>query len=141
MTIKLFFLAIIFVMTGGSLFTKMFNKHKILGFLAGLIAVVSAFYLIRDVSDSLVTTVLEKLKETSASTVETHPSEVPPFWRESPSDEVENPPIVAGQITSEYEIEAYFDEALVYIENDKLYEAYALFYRSHAERTLLYITF
>jgi len=132
MTIKLFILAIIFVITGGSLFTEMFKKHKILGFLAGLIAVVSAYYLIEDVYDDIVVTVTERLKEP-------HPSEVPPFSLESPS-EVENPPIVVGQITSEYEIEAYFDNALVYIENDKLEQAYALYKEippSHEKAQLL----
>ncbi|TGO02897.1 hypothetical protein PN36_16930 [Candidatus Thiomargarita nelsonii] len=110
----------------------MFKKHKMLGFLAGLIAVVSAYYLIEDVYDDIVDTVAERLSETSASTVETHPSEVSPFSLESP--------IVAGQITSEYEIEAYFDKALVYIENDKLEQAYALYKEippSHEKAQLL----
>ncbi|TGO02608.1 hypothetical protein PN36_22185 [Candidatus Thiomargarita nelsonii] len=110
----------------------MFNKHKFLGFLAGLIAIVSAYYLIKDVSDDLVVIVLERLKETPPTV-----SEVPPFLLEPP---VENPPIVAGQITSEYEIEAYFDEALVYIENDKLEQASALYKEippSHEKAQLL----
>ncbi|MEN8216068.1 MAG: SUMF1/EgtB/PvdO family nonheme iron enzyme [Pseudomonadota bacterium] len=117
----------------------MFKKHKFLGFLAGLITIVSAFYLINDVSDDLVTTVLEKLKETPPTVNQTPPSvsEVPPFSLESPS---ENPPIVAGQSTSEYEIEAYFDDALTHIENDKLDKAYALYKEippSHEKAQLL----
>jgi len=141
MSIKLFFLAIIFVITGGSLFTEMFKKHKILAFLAGLIAVVSAYYLIEDLYDDIVDTVAERLNEMPPSTGEPPPtvSEVPPFLLESPSDKNE-PPLVVGQTVSEYEIEVYFDKALTYIENDKLDKAYALFKEippSHEKAQLL----
>jgi formylglycine-generating enzyme required for sulfatase activity len=140
MTIKLFLLAIIFVITGGSLFTEMFKKHKILGFLAGLIVVASAYYLIEDIYDEIIETVTQKI---AGSVNENHqpPSDETPFWLDHSSHEDEKkPPLVVGQTASEYEIGAYFDKALTYVENDKLDKAYTLFKEippSHEKAQLL----
>ncbi len=51
--LKLLLLAFLFVITGGSLFTEYFRRHKLLVTLAALIAVVSSIYLGKDVCEDL----------------------------------------------------------------------------------------
>ena len=53
MTLKLFVLAIIFVLTSGALFSEFFKKHKFITFLASIMAIISSFFLLQDIMSSI----------------------------------------------------------------------------------------
>jgi formylglycine-generating enzyme required for sulfatase activity len=62
MTLKLFILAIIFVLTSGALFSDFFKKHKFLTFLAAIMAIISSFFLLQDIMSSIKKDVIADLK-------------------------------------------------------------------------------
>ena len=49
MTLKLIILAIIFIITGGAVFSELFQKHKFLIVLASLITIISSYFLLKDI--------------------------------------------------------------------------------------------
>jgi membrane carboxypeptidase/penicillin-binding protein PbpC len=49
MTLKLIILAIIFIITGGAVFSKLFQKHKFLIVLASLMTIISSYFLLKDI--------------------------------------------------------------------------------------------
>jgi formylglycine-generating enzyme required for sulfatase activity len=53
MTFKLIILAIIFVLTSGAFFTDYFKQHKILVFLAAIMAIISSLFLLQDIVSSI----------------------------------------------------------------------------------------
>ncbi|RKZ83300.1 MAG: hypothetical protein DRR16_17585, partial [Candidatus Parabeggiatoa sp. nov. 3] len=53
MTIKLFILAVLFVISGGVAFSEYFKNHKFISFLATAIAIIATFYLFQDIYDDL----------------------------------------------------------------------------------------
>jgi hypothetical protein len=62
MTLKLFVLAIIFVLTSGALFSEFFKKHKFLTFLASIMAIISSFFLLQDIMSSIKKDVIADLQ-------------------------------------------------------------------------------
>jgi hypothetical protein len=54
LTIKLILLAIIFVFTGGAVFSEYFKKNKLLFILATLISIISSFYLFKSIYKDIV---------------------------------------------------------------------------------------
>jgi formylglycine-generating enzyme required for sulfatase activity len=65
MTLKLFILAIIFVLTSGALFSDFFKKHKFLTFLASIMAIISSFFLLQDIMSSIKKDVIADLQNNS----------------------------------------------------------------------------
>jgi len=53
-SLKIFLLAVIFVVTGGAVFTELFKKYRGLAVLAAIVAVLSSFYLGRSIYDDVV---------------------------------------------------------------------------------------
>jgi len=53
MTIKLFLLAVLFILSGGVAFSEYFKDHKFLSFLVTIMAIIATFYLFRDIYDDL----------------------------------------------------------------------------------------
>ncbi len=53
MTIKLFLLAVLFVLSGGAAFSEYFKGHKFISLLAMTIAIIATFYLFQDIYDDL----------------------------------------------------------------------------------------
>jgi hypothetical protein len=70
MTIKLFLLAVLFIISGGAAFSEYFKGHKFLSLLATAVAIIATFYLFQDIYDDL--------KQPSSSTQ-------PPTVPDSPS--------------------------------------------------------
>jgi hypothetical protein len=64
--LKIFFLATIFVATGGGVFTEWGKKHKVLVVLAGLVAIVGASYLVRDVYKDFIDQVRQEITRTQS---------------------------------------------------------------------------
>ncbi|RKZ89365.1 MAG: hypothetical protein DRR19_11595 [Candidatus Parabeggiatoa sp. nov. 1] len=82
MTLKLFILAVLFVISGGVAFSEYFKNHKFISFLATAIAIIATFYLFQDIYDDL--------KQPSSSTQAPRVSEVtPPEGESSPLEEVD----------------------------------------------------
>ncbi|EDN70692.1 protein of unknown function DUF323 [Beggiatoa sp. PS] len=61
-TLKLFILAVIFVLTSGAFFTELFKNNKFLSFLASVMAIIASFYLIRDIYEDIKDNVIAELK-------------------------------------------------------------------------------
>ena len=80
MTIKLFILAVLFVISGGVAFSEYFKNHKFISFLATAIAIIATFYLFQDIYDDL--------KQPSSSPQPPRVSEVTPP-EDSPLEEVD----------------------------------------------------
>jgi len=80
MTIKLFILAVLFVISGGVAFSEYFKNHKFISFLATAIAIIATFYLFQDIYDDL--------KQPSSSPQPAKISEVTPP-EDSPLEEVD----------------------------------------------------
>ncbi len=53
MTLKIFILAILFVVSGGAAFSEYFRGHKKLSFLATVIAIIATFYLFEDILEDV----------------------------------------------------------------------------------------
>jgi hypothetical protein len=53
MTLKLFLLAVLFVISGGVAFSEYFKDHKFLSFLVTIMAILATFYLFQDIYDDL----------------------------------------------------------------------------------------
>jgi len=53
MTLKLFLLAVLFVISGGAAFSEYFKGRKMLSFLATAVAIIATFYLFQDIYDDL----------------------------------------------------------------------------------------
>jgi len=53
MTIKLFILAVLFVISGGAAFSEYFKGHKFISLLATAVAIIATFYLFQDIIDDL----------------------------------------------------------------------------------------
>ncbi len=49
MTLKLIILAIIFIITGGAVFSDFFQKHKFMIVLASLMTIISSYFLLKDI--------------------------------------------------------------------------------------------
>jgi len=49
LTLKLIILAIIFIITGGALFSEFFQKHKFMLFLASLMTIISSYFLLKEI--------------------------------------------------------------------------------------------
>ncbi|MEK8019105.1 MAG: hypothetical protein VSS75_019720, partial [Candidatus Parabeggiatoa sp.] len=77
MTIKLFILAVLFVISGGVAFSEYFKNHKFISFLATAIAIIATFYLFQDIYDDL--------KQPTSSTQPPRVSEVTPPGGDSSS--------------------------------------------------------
>lgn len=65
MTLKLFVLAIIFVLTSGALFSDFFKKHKFITFLASIMAIISSFFLLQDIMSSIKKDVIAEVQNNS----------------------------------------------------------------------------
>ena len=53
MSIKLFILAVLFVISGGAAFSEYFKGHKFLSLLAIAVTIIATFYLFQDIYDDL----------------------------------------------------------------------------------------
>jgi len=91
MTLKLFILAVLFVISGGAAFSEYFKGHKFISFLAMMIAIVATFYLFQDIYDDL--------KQPSSST------QVPEVESSPPVVVLEKPPEKA-EILPQPEVES-----------------------------------
>jgi len=54
MTLKLFILAVLFVISGGAAFSEYFKGHKFLSLLAMAVAIIATFYLFKDIEEDIV---------------------------------------------------------------------------------------
>jgi hypothetical protein len=61
MSLKLIILAIIFVLTSGAFFTDYFKKHKLLTFLAAIMAIIGTLFLFKDIISTLKDDVIASL--------------------------------------------------------------------------------
>jgi drug/metabolite transporter superfamily protein YnfA len=53
MTVKLFLLAVLFVISGGVAFSEYFKNNKFISLLATAVAIIATFYLFQDICDDL----------------------------------------------------------------------------------------
>ncbi|MDM8569844.1 hypothetical protein QUF50_10125, partial [Thiotrichales bacterium HSG1] len=65
MTLKVFILAIIFVLSGGAAFSEYFRGHKKISFLATVIAIIATFYLFEDIIEDI----KEQISKNNDSTI------------------------------------------------------------------------
>ena len=61
--LKIFILATVFVLTSGSLFSEFFKDHRLLTFLASLVAVISSLYLVNDVYLDIKNDIIAELRK------------------------------------------------------------------------------
>ncbi len=54
MTLKLFILAVVFVISGGVAFSEYFKYHKFLSLLATAVAIIATFYLLQDIKEDII---------------------------------------------------------------------------------------
>ncbi len=69
MTLKLFILAALFVISGGAAFSEHFKAHKSISLLATTVAIIATFYLLQDIYDDL--------RQPSSSTQHEHGGDYP----------------------------------------------------------------
>jgi hypothetical protein len=84
MTLKLFLLAVLFVISGGVAFSEYFKNHKFLSLLAMAVTIIATFYLFQDIYDDL----KQPSSSTQPATVE--PS-LPVVVPENPPEKAEIP--------------------------------------------------
>jgi hypothetical protein len=95
MTLKLFLLAVLFVISGGVAFSEYFKNHKFISLLATAVAIIATFYLFQDIYNDL--------KQPSSST---QPATVEPS-RPVPENPPEKAEIPATKIATA-DVAAYF---------------------------------
>jgi hypothetical protein len=66
MTLKIFILAVLFIISGGVAFSEYFKDHKFLSFIVTIMAILATFYLLRDIIDEFRD--IYDLKQPSSST-------------------------------------------------------------------------
>jgi hypothetical protein len=54
MTIKLFILAVLFIISGGAAFSEYFKGHKFLSLLATAVAIIATYYLFQDIKEDII---------------------------------------------------------------------------------------
>ena len=108
MTIKLFLLAILFVVSGGAAFSEYFRGHKFLSLLAIVVATIATFYLFQDIYEDI----YEDLKPHPSTQLPTVPDvvttpEVEPFppvvVSESPPKKIPPAKITKGNFAAYFE--------------------------------------
>ncbi|MCK5524995.1 MAG: DUF1566 domain-containing protein [Thiomargarita sp.] len=107
MTIKLFILAVLFIISGGVVFSEYFKNHKFLSLLATAVAIIATFYLFKDIKEDIIKHSIQaqeipqpvpKLVPSPpvvVSETPTEKTEIPPVQEVEPSPPVvvpENPP-------------------------------------------------
>jgi len=103
MTLKLFILAVLFVISGGAAYSEYFKGHKFLSLLAMVVAIIATFYLFKDIEEDII-----RRSTSSSSEVEPFPVVIPSPKVEPvviPSPKVEpSPPVVPETPTEKPEI-------------------------------------
>jgi len=109
MTIKLFLLAVLFVISGGAAFSEYFKGHKFLSLLAMIVATIATFYLFQDIYEDIYDDLKQPHPSTQSPTVPdgVATSEVEPFppvvVSESPPKKIPPAKITKGDFAAYFE--------------------------------------
>ncbi len=97
MTIKLFILAVLFIISGGAAFSEYFKGHKFLSLLATAVAIIATYYLFQDIKEDIIKrSILSTQPPIATEEIPPPVQEVEPsppaFVPENPTEKPEIPP-------------------------------------------------